>query len=104
MTPIKPPCWIIIGVAHLVSVSLSCTNHSNSLKVPAVRSVLEFVKFVTQHLFYTPDLHKYDASFLTLFVLFVLTLEFSELNNLNWIEISFMVYALGSWISLQFFP
>ncbi|KAL5531360.1 hypothetical protein ACEPAG_4237 [Sanghuangporus baumii] len=47
------------------------------LKVPAIRSVLEYMNF------------------LILFVLFVLTLEFNELNRLNWIEIAFMVYALG---------
>lgn len=47
------------------------------LKVPAVRSVLEYFNF------------------LVLFVLFVLVLEFNELNHLNWVEIVFMVYALG---------
>ncbi|KAI5118687.1 hypothetical protein M0805_003624 [Coniferiporia weirii] len=47
------------------------------LKVPAVRSVLEYLNF------------------LMLFVLFVMTLELSELDRLNWAEIAFMVYALG---------
>ncbi|THH05416.1 hypothetical protein EW145_g4818 [Phellinidium pouzarii] len=47
------------------------------LKVPAVRSVLEYINF------------------LVLFVLFVMTLELSELDRLNWAEIAFMIYALG---------
>ncbi|EJD07689.1 uncharacterized protein FOMMEDRAFT_137915 [Fomitiporia mediterranea MF3/22] len=47
------------------------------LKVPAIRSVLEYVNF------------------LTLFILFVLVLEFNERDHLNWIEIVFMIYALG---------
>ncbi|THH32452.1 hypothetical protein EUX98_g1732 [Antrodiella citrinella] len=47
------------------------------LKVPAVRSVLEYVNF------------------LILFVLFVLALEFSERARINVFEGIFMVYALG---------
>ena len=35
-------------------------------------------------------------SFLTLFILFVLTLELAELNTVNPVEIIFMVYALGT--------
>ncbi|KAI0629114.1 hypothetical protein C8Q77DRAFT_1161302 [Trametes polyzona] len=47
------------------------------LKVPAIRSVLEYMNF------------------LILFVLFVFALEYSELNRLNIAEVIFMVYALG---------
>ncbi|TDL23602.1 hypothetical protein BD410DRAFT_695500, partial [Rickenella mellea] len=47
------------------------------LKVPAVRSVLEY------------------SNFLVLFLLFILTLEYSELDRFNWIELSFIIYALG---------
>ncbi|KAI0334570.1 hypothetical protein GY45DRAFT_1118209 [Cubamyces sp. BRFM 1775] len=47
------------------------------LKVPAIRSVLEYMNF------------------LILFVLFVFALEYSELNRINAAELVFMVYALG---------
>ncbi|KAI0774788.1 hypothetical protein BD413DRAFT_472139 [Trametes elegans] len=47
------------------------------LKVPAIRSVLEYMNF------------------LILFVLFVFALEYSELNKLNIAEVIFMIYALG---------
>ncbi|KAH8093280.1 hypothetical protein BXZ70DRAFT_949750 [Cristinia sonorae] len=47
------------------------------LKVPAIRSVLEYVNF------------------LFLFILFVLALEFSERAQINLIEGIFMIYALG---------
>ncbi|RPD64222.1 hypothetical protein L226DRAFT_460344 [Lentinus tigrinus ALCF2SS1-7] len=47
------------------------------LKVPAIRSVLEY------------------TNFLVLFVLFVCAIEFSELDHINLAEIVFMVYALG---------
>ncbi|KAI0666819.1 hypothetical protein C8Q78DRAFT_983490 [Trametes maxima] len=47
------------------------------LKVPAIRSVLEYMNF------------------LILFVLFVFALEYSELNRINIAEVVFMVYALG---------
>ncbi|KAI0816960.1 hypothetical protein BC628DRAFT_1404843 [Trametes gibbosa] len=47
------------------------------LKVPAIRSVLEYMNF------------------LTLFVLFVFALEYSVLDKLNIAEIIFMIYALG---------
>ncbi|KIJ55272.1 hypothetical protein M422DRAFT_23881 [Sphaerobolus stellatus SS14] len=47
------------------------------LKVPAVRSVLEYINFVI------------------LFVLFVVALEYSETDHINFAEILFMVYALG---------
>ncbi|EIN06002.1 hypothetical protein PUNSTDRAFT_127492 [Punctularia strigosozonata HHB-11173 SS5] len=47
------------------------------LKVPAVRSVLEYMNFVV------------------LFILFVVALEFSERKTINTPEIVFMVYALG---------
>ena len=36
-----------------------------------------------------------SSSFLVLFVLFILTLEFRELNTINVFEILFMIYALG---------
>lgn len=35
------------------------------------------------------------CSFLILFVLFIVTLEMSEVNHLRWTELFFMVYALG---------
>lgn len=47
------------------------------LKVPSIRSVLEYVNF------------------LILFVLFVVAIEMNELDSLNPAEIIFMVYALG---------
>ncbi|KAI9063882.1 hypothetical protein FKP32DRAFT_1571075 [Trametes sanguinea] len=47
------------------------------LKVPAIRSVLEYMNF------------------LILFVLFVFALEYSELNRINVAEAIFMIYALG---------
>ncbi|KAH9940898.1 uncharacterized protein BXZ73DRAFT_42553 [Epithele typhae] len=47
------------------------------LKVPAIRSVLEYMNFVI------------------LFILFVCAIEFSELETINTPEIIFMVYALG---------
>ncbi|OSD02921.1 hypothetical protein PYCCODRAFT_1388954 [Trametes coccinea BRFM310] len=47
------------------------------LKVPAIRSVLEYMNF------------------LILFVLFVFALEYSELNRINIAEAIFMIYALG---------
>lgn len=47
------------------------------LKVPAVRSVLEY------------------SNFLILFILFIFALEFNELNRLNMAEAIFMIYALG---------
>ncbi|EIW58800.1 uncharacterized protein TRAVEDRAFT_72272 [Trametes versicolor FP-101664 SS1] len=47
------------------------------LKVPAIRSVLEYINF------------------LTLFVLFVFALEYSELNRINIAEVLFIIYALG---------
>ena len=66
------------------------------LKVPAIRSVLEYMKYVIVSLDKRNSL-KYELnSFLALFVLFVLTLELAELNKVNVIEIIFMVYALGT--------
>ncbi|KAF7309784.1 hypothetical protein MIND_00350300 [Mycena indigotica] len=47
------------------------------LKVPAVRSVLEY------------------SNFLILFVLFIFAIELSELNRINAAELIFMIYALG---------
>ncbi|KAI8996333.1 hypothetical protein BD414DRAFT_197116 [Trametes punicea] len=47
------------------------------LKVPAIRSVLEYMNFVI------------------LFILFVIALEYSELNRINLAEVVFMIYALG---------
>ncbi|KAM5534661.1 hypothetical protein V8D89_011673 [Ganoderma adspersum] len=47
------------------------------LKVPAIRSVLEFINF------------------LILFVLFICAIEFSVLDTINLAEVIFMVYALG---------
>ncbi|KAF8634558.1 hypothetical protein AX17_004148 [Amanita inopinata Kibby_2008] len=47
------------------------------LKVPSIRSVLEY------------------TNFLILFILFVIALEFSERDRLNAAEIIFMIYALG---------
>ncbi|GJE91189.1 ion transporter [Phanerochaete sordida] len=47
------------------------------LKVPAVRSVLEY------------------SNFLILFILFIIALEFNELDRLNTAEAIFMIYALG---------
>ncbi|CDO68198.1 hypothetical protein BN946_scf184938.g50 [Trametes cinnabarina] len=47
------------------------------LKVPAIRSVLEFMNFVI------------------LFILFVVALEYSELDRINIAEAIFMIYALG---------
>ncbi|KAI1793525.1 hypothetical protein LXA43DRAFT_971864 [Ganoderma leucocontextum] len=47
------------------------------LKVPAIRSVLEYINF------------------LILFVLFVCAIEFSALDTINLAEVIFMVYALG---------
>ncbi|KAJ7247668.1 hypothetical protein B0H12DRAFT_1124984 [Mycena haematopus] len=47
------------------------------LKVPAIRSVLEY------------------SNFLILFILFVIGMEFSELKRINFSEALFMIYALG---------
>ncbi|KAL4248089.1 Transient receptor potential calcium channel [Abortiporus biennis] len=47
------------------------------LKVPAIRSVLEYMNF------------------LVLFILFIAALEFSERDTVNWAEAIFMIYALG---------
>ncbi|KAI0731341.1 hypothetical protein C8Q76DRAFT_612655 [Earliella scabrosa] len=47
------------------------------LKVPAIRSVLEYMNFVI------------------LFILFVCAIEFSETDRINVTEVVFMVYALG---------
>ncbi|EJF64109.1 hypothetical protein DICSQDRAFT_100749 [Dichomitus squalens LYAD-421 SS1] len=47
------------------------------LKVPAIRSVLEY------------------TNFLVLFILFICAIEFNELDGINTAEIVFMVYALG---------
>ncbi|KAJ6518806.1 receptor-activated Ca2+-permeable cation channel [Mycena sanguinolenta] len=47
------------------------------LKVPAIRSVLEYFNF------------------LILFVLFVIAMEFNELERINFSEALFMIYALG---------
>ncbi|KAG8961713.1 hypothetical protein FRC03_005040 [Tulasnella sp. 419] len=47
------------------------------LKVPAVRSVLEYI------------------SFLTLFITYVIALEGNELSRINWCEGIFMIYATG---------
>lgn len=37
----------------------------------------------------------YNSSFLILFILFVLAIEFNQRDRLNFWEISFMVYAFG---------
>ncbi|KAF7308776.1 hypothetical protein MKEN_01076800 [Mycena kentingensis (nom. inval.)] len=47
------------------------------LKVPAIRSVLEY------------------SNFLILFILFIVAIEMNELNRINSAEMLFMVYALG---------
>ncbi|KAI0034476.1 hypothetical protein K488DRAFT_45428 [Vararia minispora EC-137] len=47
------------------------------LKVPAIRSVLEYMNFII------------------LFVLFIICIEFNESTRLNTYEIIFMIYALG---------
>ncbi|KAK2463515.1 hypothetical protein APHAL10511_004266 [Amanita phalloides] len=47
------------------------------LKVPSIRSVLEYLNF------------------LILFTLFVIALEFNERDRLNTAEVAFMIYALG---------
>ncbi|KAJ7066620.1 receptor-activated Ca2+-permeable cation channel [Mycena amicta] len=47
------------------------------LKVPAIRSVLEY------------------SNFLILFTLFIFAIEMSELNRINFAEMIFMIYALG---------
>ena len=69
----------------------------DSLKVPAIRSVLEYLKYGTTHLvvhttfsYSTPT-----PSFLILFFLFIITIEISERDQLTTAEIIFIVYALG---------
>ncbi|KAJ6591536.1 hypothetical protein DFH09DRAFT_1244623 [Mycena vulgaris] len=47
------------------------------LKVPAIRSVLEYFNF------------------LILFILFIFAIEINELNRINFAEMLFMIYALG---------
>ncbi|KAI0741592.1 hypothetical protein C8Q80DRAFT_1109906 [Daedaleopsis nitida] len=47
------------------------------LKVPAIRSVLEYVNFIT------------------LFIMFICAIEFSEVERINLAEVVFMIYALG---------
>jgi len=63
------------------------------LKIPAIRSVLEYMKWVSSELG-----NKYSAkihSFLLLFVLFVIALEFYDPEKINLMEKVFMVYAAG---------
>lgn len=77
---------------YVVAVILLITVRDR-LKVPAIRSVLEYLKFV----FRFPLISKLNKgfSFLTLFVLFVWALEKNEESRLNTAELAFMVYGLG---------
>jgi hypothetical protein len=60
--------------------------------VPAIRSVLEYMKYAY---FSEQYVVLMAFSFLLLFILFIVALEFSERDKINTPEIIFMVYALG---------
>ncbi|KAL0575972.1 hypothetical protein V5O48_006006 [Marasmius crinis-equi] len=65
------------------------------LKVPFIRSVLEYLKYIiVPGRLMSPLTHSL-ASFLILFVLFVFAVELSERDTLNVSEVLFMVYAAG---------
>ncbi|KAF8892277.1 hypothetical protein BD779DRAFT_1670602 [Infundibulicybe gibba] len=70
----------IMGKAKRFIKSSSCQKVIDgiwSLKVPSIRSVLEYLNFVI------------------LFILFVVAIEVNERDRLNTAEVAFMVYALG---------
>ena len=91
-TPTKRRFLTITGLFHLV-----CCERILSgcrLKVPSIRSVLEYLKCAFTMLQYRSRTN-YNSSFLILFILFVLAIEFNQRDRLNFWEISFMVYAFG---------
>ena len=84
-----------LPVRHIYNLQGSrVLNGVHSLKVPAIRSVLEYLKCVLFFLVYFV-LKLRVHSFLILFVLFVIAIELNERDCLNIWEIMFMVYSLG---------
>lgn len=79
-----------IASSHLPSINLFPTQR---LKVPAIRSVLEYLKWVLIQAIFCARLR--SCSFLLLFVLFVVALELNERDRINSAEMIFMIYGLG---------
>lgn len=70
-------------------------SNDHRLKVPAIRSVLEYSKCVFINRQLSESLREFYSSFLILFILFVVAIEMNERDKLNTAEVLFMVYALG---------
>ena len=64
------------------------------LKVPAIRSVLEYLKYVFRHWFKTAS-SPLILSFVILFILFILAIELNEVDRINAAELVFIIYTLG---------
>lgn len=97
MIPTKPHFLITIGPYVHTKPGLLQLTISISLKVPAIRSVLEYLKYVSWNGEYSALSHSYAfiSSFMILFILFVITIEFNEPDQINTAEGVFMIYALG---------
>jgi hypothetical protein len=76
----KLPCWTIIG--ELQS-SLLDFELMSRLKVPSIRSYIEYINF------------------LILFILYVVAMEGLDQEHLNIRELVFIIYALGKLPFLQ---
>jgi hypothetical protein len=72
--PTKLPCWTIIGEVQLSPFGLELMNR---LKVPSIRSYIEYINF------------------LILFILYVVAMEGLDQEHLNIRELVFIIYALG---------
>ncbi len=74
---------------------LGAADGVNSLKVPAIRSVLEYLKYVVRPFAFLLVYDVGNNSFLILFLLFVIAVELNEMDRINAWEVMFMVYSLG---------
>jgi hypothetical protein len=93
--PHKAPLLDHYRFALLFFVNGKVTQVNVSLKVPAIRSAIEYSKYVL----YPTVISRYNNqggfSFLILFLLFVWALEKNEVGYLNVPEMTFMIYAFG---------
>lgn len=98
MTLIKHLCLTIIGIISLcicsrlhfeLSVQVKSARRSLCLRICQVCCPSS----VDMHSIYMGMMNN---SFIILFILFVLTLELSELNRLTFVEAAFMFYAFGN--------
>ena len=89
--------WIITGSWQCLRQEYASDGSwlSFSLKVPAVRSVLEYIKYAALSCYIWSVADHQRTSFLGLFIFFILAIELNELDRLNIWEVIFMIYSLG---------